>query len=54
MNNCRELLKDLYTLYNVLDRVEREPASEQKTKLLKIISKEITAIHEQIFTECGR
>jgi hypothetical protein len=54
MNNCKELLKDLGTLYNVLDRVEREPASERKTQLLKFISKEITAIHEEIFRECGR
>jgi len=52
--NCQELIKDLGLLYNVFDRVEREPASEEKTKLLKIISKEITAAHEQIFRVCGR
>jgi hypothetical protein len=54
MNNCKELMKDLGILYTVLDRVEREPASEQRTQLLKLISKEITATHEEIFRVCGR
>ena len=52
MNNCKALLMDLGTLFNALDRFERLPASEQKTQLLKLISKEITALQEQIFKDC--
>jgi hypothetical protein len=52
MNNCKTLLMDLGTMLNALDRFERLPASEHKTQLLKLISKEITALQEQIFKEC--
>lgn len=52
MNNCKTLMMDLFTLYNALDRFELLPPSEHKTQLINLISKEITATHEEIFKEC--
>jgi hypothetical protein len=52
MITCKELLMDLATLYNALDRFELLPASEYKTQIIERTSKEITSLREEIFREC--